>query len=113
MPTAPPEITHNSSDHEIELGGELILRCDYVGIPTPTGQWLLNGTELVDGVGGVRITGGAIGDFFVELQVSSVTWSSEGIYTCNVTNNIKSVETNFTVHIVSKSVFPLNTILHL
>ena len=85
---------------EIEVGNSLHLWCDSTGYPDANIQWLHNGTILVDGHQGVKITGDA--REHSEVQVASVLHTNDGTYTCRVVSDSGSADTNFTVRIIGK-----------
>ena len=93
----------SASHHEIELGNSLHLWCNASGAQTKSihWQWLHNGTQLINGDGGVKISEDSIGQ--TEIQVTHTTHDSGGIYTCSITSEQSSNDTSFTVQIIGET----------
>jgi hypothetical protein len=76
-----PEITLQPTALELLLGQSGSLSSAATGVPTPTYQWLRDGTPV----------SGATGN---TLSWSSIAWSNRGLYQLEVTNSVGSVRTN-------------------
>ena len=86
----------------VYTGQELCLQCGYVGVPAPTIQWFHNNSLLMNGSGGISITGGATGDDYSSIVIAWVDQTSGGVYMCRANNALGSSEVNYTVHVLSK-----------
>ena len=93
-----PEVSSSSlAFQDARLGSDLVLSCSFDGLPTPTVQWLHNGTTLSNGDDGVNITSGNISI----LQVSDLKRSSGGVYSCKGSNIIGFNRLEFRIDIQS------------
>ena len=95
-------MSYSTSHHEIELGNSLYLWCNASGAQSESvhWQWFHNGTQLVNGDGGVKINEDA---GHTEIQVANTTCDSGGTYTCTVTSDQSSNDTSFIVQIIGES----------
>ena len=87
----------NHSFQDAQLGSDLVLLCNFNGVPTPTVQWLHNGTTLSNGDDGVNITSGNISI----LQVRNLKRSSGGVYSCKGSNIIGFNTLEFRINLQS------------
>ena len=89
-----------SSPHEVVVGKQLYLRCDYEGVPEPDVYWYHDDILLLPSHR-VTIGGGAPGDNYITLVIDSVKESNNGTYTCRANNTIGFQERAYMVLIVS------------
>lgn len=78
------------SDQYLDLGQRLYLRCEAIGLPTPTYRWFRNGVQLVQGssVGGADPARYTIDSN--KLTVLAVTVDDQGTFQCSADNTYGS-----------------------
>lgn len=79
---APLELSEGLSDLSVEVGDEASLSCRASGVPVPMFRWLLDGTELSEGITSTNETRGRTVDVESTLVLSGVTEGHTGVVTC-------------------------------
>ena len=106
-----PEITPVNSTtirYDVALGSPLQLRCDYVGVPSPSLQWVQNNTNNLTSMAEVEILGGAEGDTSFSIVIDPVGRMSGGTFACVATNEVGSAMVVYSIRILSEWGAPIN-----
>ena len=89
---APTVTPANSSTHVLILRQSIRLLCYYTGVPAPSLQWYLNGTNI-----GRSRPGD--GRNFTMNDVYMYDGAQQGTYTCRVTNSLGYDEASYSVRL--------------
>lgn len=84
----------SSQFHEVRLGNNLTLTCDFDGVPTTTIQWLHNGTIVSNDTDGVVIRDYSGSS---HLMLTDLHRNAVGFYACNASNVVQTSQVQFTV----------------
>ena len=92
-----PEIINSSQPYQaVSLGSNLTLTCELDGIPTPSIQWVQDGTVVSSGPDvTITIPNGSSS----ALTVTNLQRNHIGVYECNASNGVGSTLMRFIVQI--------------
>ena len=85
---------------DLLLSDDVLLVCDFAGLPKPSIQWLHNGVLLQDDTVGVNIT--LVNEQQYVLQLTNIRASSVGTYTCLANNTVGQASYDIDINIQSK-----------